>query len=49
MDVSLQVARGVVELEGDKLREGEGAAISDKRSLHLTTAVGAKLLRFDLA
>ncbi len=33
MDVSLQVARGVVALEGDELREGDGAAISDKRSL----------------
>ncbi len=43
------VARGVVELEGDELREGNGAAISDKRSLNLTTAVGAKLLLFDLA
>ena len=49
MDVSLQVARGVVALEGDELREGDGAAISDKRSLHLTTAVGAELLLFDLA
>lgn len=45
----LQVARGVVELEGDELCEGDGAAISDKRSLHLTTAVGAELLLFDLA
>ncbi len=45
----LQVARGVVELEGDELRAGDGAAISDQRSLHLTTAVGAELLLFDLA
>ncbi len=45
----LQVARGVVELEGDELREGDGAAISDERSLHLTTTIGVELLLFDLA
>lgn len=45
----LQVVRGIVELEGNELREGDGAAISEMRSLDLTTASGAELLLFDLA
>ena len=45
----LQVARGVVTLNGEALREGDGAAISDEWSLRLATEVGAELLLFDLA
>ena len=44
----LQVARGVVTLEGDELREGDGAAIHDEASVSLETATGAELLWFDL-
>ena len=45
----LQVARGVVSLEGDELREGDGAAISAEPSIELTTSVGGEVLLFDLA
>jgi redox-sensitive bicupin YhaK (pirin superfamily) len=44
----LQVARGVVSLEGDELREGDGAAISAEASIALATAVGGEVLLFDL-
>jgi redox-sensitive bicupin YhaK (pirin superfamily) len=45
----LQIARGVVALEGDELREGDGAAISGEASINLATTTGAELLLFDLA
>jgi len=45
----LHVARGVVTLNGDELREGDGAAISDEPSIRLATDIGAELLLFDLA
>ena len=45
----LQVARGVVALEGDELREGDGAAISGEASIGLETTTGAEVLLFDLA
>jgi quercetin 2,3-dioxygenase len=45
----LQVARGVVALEGDELREGDGAAISGEASIGLETKTGAELLLLDLA
>jgi hypothetical protein len=44
----LQVAGGVVALEGDELREGDGAAVSGEASLTLETPTGAELLLFDL-
>lgn len=45
----LQVARGVLSLEGDELRAGDGAAISGETSIRLVTEAGAELLLFDLA
>ena len=45
----LHVARGVATLNGDELRAGDGAAISDEASITLATEVGAELLLFDLA
>jgi redox-sensitive bicupin YhaK (pirin superfamily) len=45
----LQVAAGVVALEGDELREGDGAAIDGEASITLETTTGAELLLFDLA
>ncbi|MBS0393585.1 MAG: pirin family protein [Proteobacteria bacterium] len=45
----LQVAGGVVELEGDELRAGDGAAISAESAVRLRSGVGAQLLVFDLA
>jgi hypothetical protein len=45
----LQVARGLVSLEGDELRAGDGAAISGEASIRLASEAGAELLLFDLA
>jgi redox-sensitive bicupin YhaK (pirin superfamily) len=45
----VQVARGIVDLNGVELREGDGAQIEVRRDLAFTTDVGAELLLFDLA
>lgn len=45
----LQVARGLVELNGDELRAGDGAAISNEPQIELASSAGAELLLFDLA
>jgi hypothetical protein len=45
----LQVAAGVVSLEGDELRAGDGAAITGEATIRLDTTTGAELLLFDLA
>jgi quercetin 2,3-dioxygenase len=45
----LQVARGIVALNGQELRAGDGAALSDELSFDLETATGAEVLLFDLA
>ncbi|MEW6352954.1 MAG: pirin family protein [Pseudomonadota bacterium] len=45
----LQVARGIVTLNGMELREGDGAALSGERSLEISTMHGAELLLFELA
>lgn len=45
----LQVARGVLALNGAELREGDGAQLVDRKDLEITTSVGAELLLFDLA
>jgi len=43
----LQVAKGNVEINGQKLKEGDGAAISDERSVTISGS-GAEILLFDL-
>lgn len=45
----VQVARGIAEIEGGELREGDGLAVSDVTELKLSSAIGAELLVFDLA
>jgi quercetin 2,3-dioxygenase len=45
----VQVARGSVELNGQKLETGDGAAISEEKSLQLTGVKDAEVLLFDLA
>jgi hypothetical protein len=45
----LQVARGAVELNGKKLSQGDGAAISDEKKLSIKGAADAEVLLFDLA
>jgi redox-sensitive bicupin YhaK (pirin superfamily) len=46
----IQVARGSVEVNGQKLGQGDGAAITDESEIKLTgTTPGSELLLFDLA
>jgi redox-sensitive bicupin YhaK (pirin superfamily) len=45
----VQVARGSVTLNGKRLDEGDGAAISDEETVELTGADDAEVLLFDLA
>jgi quercetin 2,3-dioxygenase len=45
----LQVAKGEVELNGQKLRQGDGAAISEEKKLTLKSAGASEVLLFDLA
>jgi redox-sensitive bicupin YhaK (pirin superfamily) len=45
----VQVARGSVTLNGKKLEEGDGAAISAEKSVELTGVNNAEVLLFDLA
>ncbi|HYG84864.1 MAG TPA: pirin family protein [Azospirillum sp.] len=45
----VQVARGHVRLNGTVLKEGDGAAVSDERTLILDGGLGAEVLLFDLS
>ena len=45
----VQVARGSVELNGRKLAEGDGAAISEEKAIELTGVKDSEILLFDLA
>src|SRR5271165_4866156 len=45
----LQVARGAVELNGTKLEQGDGAAISEEKKLSIKGTENAEVLLFDLA
>ena len=45
----LQVAKGAVELNGQKLVQGDGAAISEEKTLSIRGAEQAEVLLFDLA
>ena len=45
----LQVAKGEVELNGHKLHQGDGAAISDETTLTVKATEDAEVLLFDLA
>ena len=45
----VQVARGSVTLNGNKLDEGDGAAISEEKAVELTGVKDAEVLLFDLA
>jgi redox-sensitive bicupin YhaK (pirin superfamily) len=45
----LQVARGAVEVNGQPLKQGDGAAASEERSLTITGKEPAEILLFDLA
>lgn len=45
----LQVARGIVLLNGEELREGDGLQLGGDRALNIATPVGGEILLFDLA
>jgi quercetin 2,3-dioxygenase len=45
----LHVARGILKLNGEELRAGDGAAITNEGSLEITTDHQAEFLLFDLA
>jgi redox-sensitive bicupin YhaK (pirin superfamily) len=45
----VQVAKGEVELNGQKLQQGDGAAISDEKELTVKGTKDAEVLLFDLA
>jgi redox-sensitive bicupin YhaK (pirin superfamily) len=45
----LQIAKGAVELNGEKLRQGDGAAISEEKKLPIKATEEAEVLLFDLA
>ncbi|HKP47370.1 MAG TPA: pirin family protein [Pyrinomonadaceae bacterium] len=45
----LQVADGAVELNGNSLNQGDGAAVSDERELKIAATGPAEILLFDLA
>jgi redox-sensitive bicupin YhaK (pirin superfamily) len=45
----VQVARGSVKLNGTKLEDGDGAAISAEKAIELTGVQDAEVLLFDLA
>jgi quercetin 2,3-dioxygenase len=45
----LQVAKGAVELNGQTLGQGDGAAISEERQLQVRGTSNAEILLFDLA
>jgi redox-sensitive bicupin YhaK (pirin superfamily) len=45
----VQVARGAIELNGLKLGQGDGAAVSDVPTLTIVASMPAELLVFDLA
>jgi redox-sensitive bicupin YhaK (pirin superfamily) len=45
----IQVAKGQVKLNGTPLHEGDGAAVSEEKSVELTGVDNAEVLLFDLA
>jgi redox-sensitive bicupin YhaK (pirin superfamily) len=45
----LQVAKGAVELNGQRLKQGDGAAVSEEPQLAVTGVQDAEILLFDLA
>jgi len=45
----IQMARGSATVNGKRLDEGDGAAVSDERRLEIAGINGAELLLFDLA
>jgi redox-sensitive bicupin YhaK (pirin superfamily) len=45
----VQVARGAVEINGQPLKQGDGAAVSEEKTLTITGTEPSEILLFDLA
>jgi quercetin 2,3-dioxygenase len=45
----LQVARGIVNLNGEELRAGDGVQINGEEQLEISTNIGGEILLFDLS
>jgi redox-sensitive bicupin YhaK (pirin superfamily) len=45
----LQVLGGIVVMDGDELKEGDGAALSDEPKIAITATTDAEVMLFDLA
>lgn len=45
----VHVARGIVELNGEKMREGDGLAINEGGPIEITSSTSAEVLIFDIA
>ena len=45
----LQVAKGEVEMNGQKLKQGDGASANDEAILQIKANLDAEILLFDLA
>jgi len=45
----LQLARGIVALNGTEMREGDGAAVEDEPAIEIEAETDAELLVFDVA
>ena len=45
----LQVARGAVELNGTKMKQGDGASFNNESKLEIRASEDAEVLLFDLA
>jgi redox-sensitive bicupin YhaK (pirin superfamily) len=45
----LQVARGIIALDGTEMREGDGAAIENQPAIAIDAETDAEILLFDLA
>lgn len=44
----LQIARGIVDLNGEELRAGDGVQINGEEQLEISTNIGGEILLFDL-
>ena len=45
----VQIARGEVQLNGEKLKAGDGAAISNETEIQVEATMASETLLFDLA
>ena len=45
----IQIANGIITLNGEELRQGDGVQLRGNRSLEIETQIGGEILLFDLA